>query len=411
MRALHVIPAVAPRYGGPSTAIWPMTGALRELDIDVEIATTDADGPDRRFTAADLPENAGIVHLFRHERGEQFKYSPELGRWLAAHAGDYDLIHTHSNWNYPVAAACRAARRAGVPYVMRPCGMLSSYTFGRSRWKKRAYWFARERRNVLGAAGFHVTSDEERREVVGLGVTAPIAVIAHGISSDAWETSIEPHWLRQQCPQAGDRPIVIFLSRLHPKKGIIDLLLPALARMQTDAFLAIVGGDDNHAPGFMRRIQNEVYRLGLGSKVALLGPVPPKRRWAAFDGADLFVLPSHSENFGIVVAEAMARGKPVVVTEGVQFAPHVRASKAGTVVIPTVGHLAENIDMWLSDAAALSRAGRAATSYVRTHLSMHCTGASIATLYQCMCRSSAQVYATTLASAPAKAGAASQYFP
>ena len=382
MRVLHVIPAVAPRYGGPSTAIWPMTAALRELGgIDVEIATTDADGPGGRLTPADFPPTAGTVHLFRRSGSERFKYSSELTSWLADRAGDYDLIQTHSNWNYPTSAACRAARRAAVPYVIRPCGMLSDYTWRKSRWKKRAYWWLRERRNLRHAAAFHVTSEHERQEVLALRVTAPIEVIPLGIGADAWNTPVEPDWLRSRCPRAGSRPILLFLSRLHPKKGITDLLLPAFAKLKTDAFLAIVGGEDSHAPNFVRQVQEEVDRLTLRDRVELLGSLPPDRRWAAFDGADLFVLPSHAENFGIVVAEAMARGKAVVVTPGVQFAEHVTRAQGGVIVEANVDELARNLDAWLSDATLRTRAGECARSYVETQLTWRRTAEHLVGLY------------------------------
>lgn len=386
MRVLHVIPAVAPRYGGPSTAIWPMVRALRELgDIDVEIATTDADGPDGRLTEADLPSTSGAIHLFRRRKGESLKYSSGLTDWLNVHAGDYAVIQTHSNWNHPVAAACRAARRARVPYVIRPCGMLSSYSWRRSKWKKRVYWWLRERENIRCAAGFHVTSEDERRELLELRVTAPIEAIALGIGNDAWETPVEPSWLREQCPQAGNRPIVLFLSRLHPVKGITDLLLPALTQLKNDAFLAIVGGDDDHAPGYAGRVESEIRRLGLGGRAALLGSVRPCRRWAAFDGAEIFVLPSHSESFGIVVPEAMARGKPVVVTTGVQFAEHVAASGGGTVVRPDPGEVAASLDLWLADPAARVRAGGSGRRYVQEHFTWRRTAEQLAELYRRVC--------------------------
>lgn len=383
MRILHVIPAVASRYGGPSTAIWPMTAALRELGgIDVEIATTDADGPDASLTAADLPKDSGIVHLFGRDKGESLKYSRGLTQWLKAHADDYDLIQVHSIWNHPIFAVRRAARHAGVPYIIRPCGNLSDYTWQKSKWKKRAYWWLRERRNIRYAAGFHVTSDDECDEVRRLGVTAPIDVIPLGIANDAWETPVEPGWLREKCPQAGSRPLLLYLSRLHPKKGIIEFLLPALARMQADAFLAIIGGEDNDAPGYTGHVQSEISRLGLGRNVALLGPVPPQRRWAAFDGADVFVLPSLSENFGIVVAEAMARGKPAVVTSGVQFAKHVTTSAAGTVVPPDVGELANCLDQWLSDPERRAQAGIAGRQYIQQNFTWQRTAERLANLYR-----------------------------
>jgi glycosyltransferase involved in cell wall biosynthesis len=163
--------------------------------------------------------------------------------------------------------------------------------------------------------------------------------------------------------------------------------------MRTDAFLAIVGGEDNHAPGFARQVESEIARLGLEDKVALLGAVPPVRRWAAFDGADLFVLPSLTENFGIVVAEAMARGKSVVVTTGVQFAEHVTASQAGAVVQPGVRELAECLDLWLADSSRRAVAGAAGRQYVQNHFTWQSTAERLADLYQrvCGCRACAAV--------------------
>jgi glycosyltransferase involved in cell wall biosynthesis len=360
-----------------------MAAALRELNgIEVEIAATDADGPNGRLSRSDLPGGVGTVHLFPRLRGESLKCSPDLRRWLAAHVRDYDVIQTHSHWNDPTSAACRAARRSGVPYIVRPCGMLSEYTRRRSRWKKWAYWWWRERRNVRCAAAFHVTSDDERQEVLRLGIMAPVEVIPLGIGNEAWETPIQRNWLRERCPQAGQRPILLFLSRLHPKKGITDLLLPAFARLKSDAFLAIAGGEDDNAPGYARRATEEIARLGLSRRVAMLGAIPPQSRWAAFDGADLFVLPSHSENFGIVVAEAMARGKPVVVTFGVQFAEHVSKSGGGAVVRPDPAELATRLDSWISDSPGRVRAGESGREYIRNHFTWRRAAERLAELYR-----------------------------
>ncbi len=387
LRILHVIPGVAPRYGGTSTAIWPMIAALSERGgIDVEIATTDADGPTGRVTKGELPGGGANVLLFHRDKWKSLNYSHDLSQWLGTHAGDYDLIQIHTHWNHSVAAACGAARRAAVPYILTPHGMLSDYAWHRSKWKKRIYWWLQERNNVWHAAAFHVTSNDERQEVLRLGVSVPVEVIPLGIGNDAWETAVEPNWLREQCPRAGDRPILLFLSRLHPKKGITDVLLPALAQLKTDAFLAIAGGEDAHAPGFAHEIENEIARLGLQGQVALLGSVAPQRRWAAFDGADLFVLPSHAENFGIVVPEAMARGRPVVVTAGVQFGEHVTASGAGTVVRLDVAELAASLDIWLSDSSERARAAEFGRRYIQDHFTWHKTAERLANLYHRICR-------------------------
>ena len=384
VRVLHVIASVAPRYGGPSTAIWPMTAALREVcGFTVEIAATDADGAAGRLTMQDLPAaRAGTVHLFKRDWSESFKYSHELGRWLQEHAPDYDVIEAHGHWNYPIVASCRAAHRAGVPYILRPCGMLSGYTWRKSRLKKRIFWWMAERTNVLRAAGFHVTSREEREEVLRLGVTVPVEIIPPGIENEAWVAPVDSGWLRRQCPQAGDRPIVLFLSRLHPKKGIIDFLLPAFAKLQTDAYLAMAGGEDPHAPGYAKTVEKEIHRLGLRDHCQLLGQIPPQQRWQAFDGATLFILPSHTENFGFVVAEAMARGSPVIVTTGVQFAEHVTASEGGTIVPTDAAVIASTLDSWLADLPRLKKTGESGRDYIRETFTWRKTAEHLATLYQ-----------------------------
>jgi glycosyltransferase involved in cell wall biosynthesis len=383
LRILHVIAAVAPRYGGPSTAIWPMAAALREVcGFTVEIATTDANGGAAPLTLDDLPAGAGTVHLFKRDRGETLKYSAGLGRWLAGHARDYQVIQIHGQWNYPTDASCRAARRFNVPYVLRPCGMFSDYSWQKSRWKKLAYWWLTERKNVLNAAGFHVTSCQEREEVLRLGVTAPVETIPLGIGNEAWSTPPDRDWLRRQCPKSGGRPVVLFLSRLHPKKGVIDFLLPAFTKLRTDAYLVIAGGQDEQVPGYAAQVGAEIDRLGLRDRVAVIGAVPPALRWAAFDGAALFVLPSHSENFGQVVVEAMARGVPVVLTPGVQVAEHVTRSGGGAVVPADPDALARGIDGWLTDPARRKEAGRRGRHHVRETFSWQRAALRLGELYE-----------------------------
>jgi glycosyltransferase involved in cell wall biosynthesis len=385
MRVLHVIPGIAPRYGGPSAAIMPMCAALSLVPgLHVEIATTDADGAGRALTREEVPPCPAQVHLFRRDFSERWKVSRGLGAWLWRHAREYDLLHVHALWSFSTAAACAAARRHGVPVVIRPCGMLSDYTWSRSPWKKRLYWLAVERRNLAGARWVHVTSPAEADEVAALRLPSAVgtAVIPQGVDDAAWHVEPWPEYLRQRCgDRAGDRPIVLFLSRLHPKKGITDYLLPAFARLKGDAFLAIAGGPDEHEPLYEAQVRAAVERLGLSERVALLGPVPPEERWRLLDGAAVFTLPSHSENFGIAVAEAMARGVPVVVSEGVQASEHVVRAGAGRVVPLEVDVLAGTLEDLIEnpgDRAAMGRCGR---EYGRSRLSWDRVAKDISGLY------------------------------
>jgi glycosyltransferase involved in cell wall biosynthesis len=372
MRILHVIPAIAPRYGGPSSAILPMCSALGRIPgLEVEIATTDADGNGRHVDPKAVAHWPVPVHLFRRDFSEQWKLSREMGAWLRRHTAEYDLLHVHALWTFSTAAACWAARRRGVPFVIRPCGMLSPYTWQRSAWKKWLYWRAVERRNLDQARWIHVTSGDEAREVTALRLPSapPPVVIPQGLEDAAWTTERRPDYLPRLCgEQARGRPIVLFLSRLHPKKGITDYLLPAFAGLRGDAFLAIAGGRDEHEPGYEAEVRATVERLGLSPRVALLGPIPARERWWAFDGAVLYVLPSHSENFGIAVTEAMARGVPMVISSQVQASEHVERARAGRAVPLGVESLAQAMADLLENEPERTAMGERGKTYAREHL-------------------------------------------
>jgi glycosyltransferase involved in cell wall biosynthesis len=389
MRVLHVIPSLAARYGGPSAVIGPMIEALRvRPDLEIEIATTDADGAGGRSDPRAGDSAAVPLHVFRRNCSEQWKISVGFWGWMRKNTLRFDLVHIHSIWNFPTAAACAAARASNRPYIIRPCGMLSQYTWQRAAVKKRLYWAAVEHRNLVNASGVHVTSEGESSDVVALKLAAEpnVFTIPLGLDPAAWRVERQPARLRNLLhDRAGDRPILLFLSRLHPKKGIVDVLLPAMARLKSDAVLAIVGGSDERTPRHDAEIRREAQRLGIAERVFLLGPVAPPERWSMFDGATVFVLPSHSENFGVVVAEAMARGVPVVVTDAVQSCTHVRAAGAGKVVPVDADAVAAGLDVLLSDPAACRRAGAAGRQYVREYLGWESIAGRIGAMYEsCM---------------------------
>ena len=385
MRVLHVIPSVAPQYGGPSTAIAAMCDALNRIDgITVEVATTDAAGSQGRFDPADWTAKSTRLHLFPRGSSERWKWSKELAAWLDREAGNYQVIHTHAAWSYSTYAACRAGRRARVPIVYRPCGTLSRYTWTRGRLLKWAYWSLMERSNVATAAAFHCTSDEEAIELRDYrAITAPVSVIPLGVDDAAWTTPRQPDRLRTLCQVAPtDPPVILFLSRLHPKKGIADILLPALAQMKMPAILAIAGSVDVSTPNYPTEIRETAAKLGVSDRVRMLGAIPANERWEVLDGADLFVLPSHQENFGIVVAEAMARGVPVVISDQVQIAPQLLAAKCGSVVSLDSTVLASTLDQLLRETKLRSELGRAGQKYARTVFDWNAVAQQIVELYR-----------------------------
>jgi glycosyltransferase involved in cell wall biosynthesis len=279
----------------------------------------------------------------------------------------YDLVHIHGLWNLLSSVMMRTARRLKIPYLVRPCGMLSAYSWQRSRVKKTLYWWLIDRSLLHHASSFHVTSHDEERETRQVCPDIP-AVLTHlPIDSEFLQRPAEPTWLREQLRVPPAYPIVLFLSRFHPKKGILTRLLPAW-RSITNAHLAIVGMDDPATPHHRDEIRCALVRDQLTDRVSILGPAVGLERARYFDGADLFVLPSESENFGQVVTEAMARGCPVLVSDGVQSHPLVTAAGAGEVVSGEAAQWAKVLARWIADPQRRYEAGCAGPRYVEQNL-------------------------------------------
>ena len=381
VRCLHVIPSISFLEGGPSLAIGPLCAALDRIEgIRVEIATTIPSG-EVPTGDGNLIDEGISIHRFVGKFCGKHKYSPALTRWLRVHAADYDLIHIHTLWSLVSSSAGRAAFRAGVPYVIRPAGMMSPYSWSRGRIKKSMYWRWSDRRMISRAAALHATSAGEADELRRLRLPPPVYTTPLGIDPQAWTTPPDPTALRRLCgPAAAGLPILLYLSRIHPKKGISDYLLPAFARLKIPVFLAIAGGAGS-APSYLAEIEAGIARLNLKHRVALLGSITPTERWGLFDGADAFVLPSHQENFGLVVVEAMARGCPVVVSDRVQSCDHVVSANAGFVVPLDIDSIAAALAKLLARPERRATLGDAGRRYVAEHLSWDRVGTDVAQMY------------------------------
>jgi glycosyltransferase involved in cell wall biosynthesis len=182
--------------------------------------------------------------------------------------------------------------------------MLEPWSMRQSRWKKSIAWRLYQERDLRAALVFHATSDAEAESIRGLGFRQPIAIVPNGVTV--------PPLLPDVQPTAGKR-IALFLSRLHPKKGVIDLI-EAWARVRPAGWLLQIAGHDDG--GHQADIERAIFRNSLSDLVSLTGGVSDAEKWKTYRGADLFILPTKSENFGIVIAEALACGLPVITTRG-----------------------------------------------------------------------------------------------
>lgn len=217
------------------------------------------------------------------------------------HNGDV-LIHDNGLWLPTNHAAARVARALQIPFIISPRGMLTPWAMQFHGFKKRLAWLLYQRRDLRAAQVLHATSYQEAKEFRALGLTQPIAVIPNGVSLPEQRRKVETRTL-------------LFLSRLHPKKGLLDLVAAWAAVSQQSAGwqVVIAGGDEN---GHLAVVKAEIKKHKLETCFKFIGEVADEKKWDVYRRADLFVLPTKSENFGIVIAEALACGVPVITTKG-----------------------------------------------------------------------------------------------
>lgn len=330
MKILHVVPTYYPavRYGGPIWAVHGLASALAAQGHDVHVYTTNVDGKGVLPVPLDRPARLdGVtVWYFATSVGRRLYRSPGMRQALVSNVASFDIVHLHSVFLWPTSVAAQAARRASVPYVLSPHGMLvADLIRRRSSLAKRAWIALFERRNIEEAAAVHLTSEIEASELRALGFRcARSAVVANGIELPGDElTNANPG---VAFADGMRRPYVLFLGRLNWKKGL-DRLIPAMEQV-TNADLLIAGNDEeNYRP----ELEALARRCGVVDRVRFLGPVHGEKKWALLSSAKILALPSYSENFGIVVLEAMAAGCAVIVTPEVGIASIVHEAGCGVV--------------------------------------------------------------------------------
>jgi glycosyltransferase involved in cell wall biosynthesis len=322
-----------------------MTASQRRAGLAVTAAVTYAAGEEAGPAAREMIDAGVDVHPIGPASG-RLRWVGGMRERLRPLVERADVVHVHAVWEEIQHRAASEAWRAGVPTVITPHGMLDPWSLAQGRVKKALYLSLRFRRHLKRAAAIHVTARQEYQDMKPLGLTAPAVVEPLGVDLGEFRELPAKGWLRARLPGIGGRPIVLFLSRIHPGKGV-ELLVPAMARAETGGAVLVLAGPED--PAYGRTIRRLVGQHGLGDRVFFTGMLHGSERVSAYVDADLFVLPSFHENFGIVVAEALAAGCPVVVTESVNAKDYVRAGKVGEVVTTEVGPLAAAIQRWMTD--------------------------------------------------------------
>lgn len=317
-------------HGGPSAALETITHALVNVGVQVEVATTDDDGALHLDVPLGQPvERDLITHWFFRRQTHFYKFSLPLTHWLARNTRRYDVIHIHALFSFATMPAAVFAARVHVPYIVRPLGTLNRVGMEQYHPVLKRVSFPLIERPLLERAAFlHYTSGLERAQAQAIGVTRRSVVIPIGVAPETTAGGARGDWLRQFAPHWVGRTIFLFLARLDPIKGL-DVLLPAFAQLcaQNPNVALIVAGAGQ--PEYESELRAACAQLRVQNNVLFTGYVEGEIKRSLLRDADVFVLPSRSENQGVALVEAMAAGLPVIVTPGVGIAQEIVANGAG----------------------------------------------------------------------------------
>ena len=345
MKILRIISSVDPKAGGPVEGIRQITPALARLGHTTDVVTLDDPA------APWLTSFPAAVHALGPAR-TGYAYAPRLAPWLRENASRYDVVIVHGLWQHTGFGAWQALRESGTPYFVYAHGMLDpwfKHAYPLKHLKKCLYWAWAERRVLRDARAVLFTSDEERRQarLSFAGYECHEQVVGYGTSSPPGDCEMLRRRFFGAHPTLEGKRLLLFLSRIHPKKGC-DLLLRAFAQVaQTDPSLhLIMAGPDGGAWQVERERLADA--LGIAGRITWTGMLMGEDKWGAFHAADAFILPSHQENFGIAVAEALACGLPVLISDKVNIWREIQEDGAGFVADDTEAGTTRLLHDWLA---------------------------------------------------------------
>lgn len=368
MRILEIIGTVDPRDGGAIEGLIRQSTARARRGLETHIASLD--GPQAPWVL-DCPVKtfalgAGIPN-FRGRPWQRYGYTPRFVPWLRANVTNYDIVVVNGLWNYASLASRRVLLKSAVPYAVFPHGMLDPWFRASDPVKhmaKQLLWLVSEGSLLAGAGAVLFTTEAEMAGARNTFWPYRVSgcVVGYGTADIEGDPVIQKAAFRRVVPALADKPFLLFLGRLHPKKGC-DILVEAFARVASahPALDLVIAGPDPH--GLRAAIEPAARASGIAERIHWPGMLSGDAKWGALRDCKAFVLPSHQENFGVVVAEAMAAGRPVLITDKVNIWREIEAAGAGMVSNDDVAGVSRMLGDFLSlsadDTGRMEKAARA----------------------------------------------------
>ena len=363
MNLLHVIRSLDARGGGPQEGLKQIVLEMDRANWGSEVASLDA--ADELLTLS-FPARINALGPARGGYG----YAPGAVRWLHENAPRFDAVVVHGLWQYHGLATWRALQGLNVPYFVFPHGMLDPWfrrTYPMKHAKKWLYWPWAEYRVLRDATNVLFTCEQERvlaRDSFWL-YRANEAVASFGIEPPKTDEACDRQAFLDAFPLLNGRRLLLYLSRIHPKKGC-DLLVRAFAATadEHDLHLVMAGPEDSAWGDELRQL---AMTLGIADRITWTGMLSGQVKWGAYHASEAFILPSHQENFGIVVAEALALKRPVLISDQVNIYHEVKAASAGLIARDTLEGTIGLIRGWVAadENARAAMADQALECFVR----------------------------------------------
>ncbi len=406
MKVLQIVPSISLIYGGPSQMVLGLAPALARQGVKVTILTTDSNG-DTGQKPLDVPLEVPIeqdgyeIIYFKCSPFRRYKFSINLLNWLKNHAKEYDLAHIHALFSPVSSTAAAVCRAKKLPYILRPLGTLDPADLRKKKQLKQVYAAVLERPNIAKAAAIHFTSEQEAKVSHRFGVTTRDLVIPLGVKEcrdvkfnvSNQYGNVKPNVSNQgsdvktnvsgKFDIPDNVPKVLFMSRIDPKKGL-DLLIPALEKLLSEGldFHFVLAGTNPQDPSYEQKIKSQIQASPLNEHTTITGFVTGELKSALLEKADLFVLPSYYENFGIAVAEAMVAGIPVVISDQVHICQDISGSESGWVGTTNTESIADLIREAFKYPEERQRRGLQARKYALLNYSWDAIAQKIVAAYQ-----------------------------
>lgn len=384
MKVLHIISSYYPafKYGGPIESVHLLNKALVEKGVAVDVFTTDTgiDKNNNIETNKWITIDGVRVKYLKYFFYEHYTFSPSLLFAVFKEVKNYDLIHITGVWNFSVLAGTLACILNKKPFIISPRGALYKDAINiKSKFIKLLYFNLIAKHYLKRANAIHYTTEDEKENVFQ-GINNNSIIIPNGIDLNHFNNLPPKNSFKNKYPILKDKKYILFLGRIHRQKGI-DLLIEAfklIARKYNDLYLVIVGPDN---VGYRKEVEKSLKKDNLLNGVVFTGTLSGEEKLSAYVDAEVFVLPSYFENFGMAVIEAMACGTPVIISNKVGISDKIERNKSGLIVQNDPPKVYEGIKLLLDNKELYKEISSNGRNMVKNHYDISSVAEQMIGLY------------------------------